>query len=65
MEARHEISSPVDADRKATPIADAIAEGRQAYRDGVSSEPPEQYDALTPQFLAWVVGWALERESIT
>jgi hypothetical protein len=57
MEARHEISSPVDADRKATPIADAIAEGRQAYRDG-------QYDALTPQFLAWVVGWALERESI-
>jgi hypothetical protein len=51
-------------DYKATPIADALAEGQQAYRDDISSdEPPEQYEVLTPQFLAWVVGWSLERES--
>jgi hypothetical protein len=44
------------------PIADAFEEGRQAWRDRafVGDNP---YETLSGEFLAWLVGWGIEKES--
>jgi hypothetical protein len=46
----------------ATPIADALQEGREAWKLGgdVDENP---YEDLTPKSLAWIIGFAIERES--
>jgi hypothetical protein len=51
------------AELKVTPIADALAEGRKAYHEHGSVIDDNPYETLDRQFLAWMVGWELERES--
>jgi hypothetical protein len=44
------------------PMVDALEEGRQAWRDrAFAGDNP--YETLSQQFLAWLVGWGIEKES--
>jgi hypothetical protein len=45
------------------PVADALARGRMAYRAPGAVLDDNPYETLDKKFMAWLVGWELERES--
>jgi hypothetical protein len=46
----------------ATPLADALAQGREVRKCGCELEE-NPYEGLSACSLAWAVGWSIERES--
>jgi hypothetical protein len=45
------------------PVACALAQGRAAYREPGMALDDNPYETLDKRFLAWLVGWELEKES--